>query len=158
MTSTRNSTADNSLESGHPYSAHMQQLIQAAKAAGTPYASMLLNEAGDVVVQNVNTVKQQCDPTAHAEMNTIRQAAAKLGRVNLSGCHLITTCEPCPMCAAAAFWSNISKVTFGLSIAGITAAGHRQIPIKADDILRHSKAKAEVEGGLLADEVRKIFP
>lgn len=136
----------------------MRRLIDAAIVAGTPYVSLLLDPYGNEIVITPNRVKQDTDPTSHAEINTIREAASKLGRTDLNGCHLITTCEPCPMCAAAIFWSRISRVTFGLSIEGITAAGHRQIPVKAGQILRHSRQPVLIEGGLLADEVRKLFP
>ncbi|MCC5935051.1 MAG: nucleoside deaminase [Balneolales bacterium] len=142
----------------HPFASQMRRLIDAAIVAGTPYASMLLDAEGNEIALTPNRVKQEQDPTSHAEMNTIREASARLGSADLSGCHLITTCEPCPMCAAAIFWSGISKVTFGLSIEGITAAGHRQIPLKAAALLKHSRNPVEIEGGLLAEEVRKLFP
>ena len=136
----------------------MRRLIDAAIVVGTPYVSLLLDPDGNEIVLTPNRVKQETDPTSHAEINTIREAAAKLGRTDLSGCHLITTCEPCPMCAAAIFWSRISRVTFGLDIEGITAAGHRQIPIRAEQIFQEAQVPVRIEGGLLADEVLKLFP
>ena len=63
------------------------------------------------------------DPTAHAEVNCIRSAARALQAIDLDGCEMYSTCEPCPMCLAAIHWSKINRVVFGATIADAAAAG-----------------------------------
>ncbi len=66
-----------------------------------------------------NTNKVDKDPTAHAEINAIREAAKKMNNRHLENCTLFTTCEPCPMCFAAAWWAKISRIVYGMSISDV---------------------------------------
>ena len=59
-----------------------------------------------------NSVTPSRDPTAHAEVNAIRKAAARLGTYDLSGCVIFTSCEPCPMCLGAIYWAHIDRVYY----------------------------------------------
>jgi tRNA(Arg) A34 adenosine deaminase TadA len=63
------------------------------------------------------------DPTAHGEVNAIRAAAKALGAFSLAGCQLYTSCEPCPMCLAAAYWARIDAIYYGASAADAARAG-----------------------------------
>ncbi len=74
-----------------------------------PFGAVIVHD-GKVLAEAHNTVWRENDPTAHAEINAIRQAATRLGRIDLSGGTMFTTVEPCPMCLAAAHWSKISRV------------------------------------------------
>ena len=78
---------------------------------------------GRIVGAGVNTVTASCDPTAHAEVNAIRAAARALGNFSLAGCQLYTSCEPCPMCLAAAYWARIETIYYGASAADAARAG-----------------------------------
>src|SRR5262245_26288487 len=105
---------------------HMHQAVAKARegiAAGqTPFGAVIVRD-GQVLASAHNTVWRDTDPTAHAEVNAIRQAAAALGVVKLIGATLYTTCEPCPMCLSAIHWAKIQRCVFGASIADATAAG-----------------------------------
>src|SRR5262245_39005406 len=102
-------------------------------AAGqSPFGSVILGPDGQVVAEGYNTVWADTDPTAHAEVNTIRLAAGALGRIELSGCTLYSTCEPCPMCLASSHWAALDRVVFGALITDATAAGFREMPIPAE--------------------------
>ena len=81
---------------------------------GGPFGAVIVRE-GEVVARGHNEVLKSNDPTAHAEMVTIRRAAAALGRFDLSDCVLYTSCEPCPMCLSAIYWARIPTVFFGCS-------------------------------------------
>ena len=79
---------------------------------GGPFGAVIVLD-GQVIAQGHNEVLKTNDPTAHAEITVIRRAAARLGRFDLSGCELYTSCEPCPMCLSAIYWSRISTVYYG---------------------------------------------
>jgi guanine deaminase len=72
-----------------------------------------------------NSVLRDNDPTAHAEVNAIREACRKLESYDLSGCVLYTTAYPCPMCLSAIIWANIKKVYFGCRPQDAEAIGFR---------------------------------
>lgn len=81
---------------------------------GGPFGAVILKDA-QVIAKAHNSVLLSNDPTAHAEMNAIREASTKLQSYDLSGCVLYTSCEPCPMCLGAIFWARISTVYYGAS-------------------------------------------
>ncbi len=94
----------------------------AAAGAGGPFGAVIVRD-GRIVGAGVNTVTASCDPTAHAEVNAIRAAARALGNFSLAGCQLYTSCEPCPMCLAAAYWARIETIYYGASAADAARAG-----------------------------------
>ena len=82
-----------------------------------PFAALVVH-SGRVVGEGVNDVKVTDDLTGHAEIRALQAAARELGTRRLAGCVLYTSCEPCPMCLGAIYWSGITEVYYGLSIAG----------------------------------------
>lgn len=79
---------------------------------GGPFGAVI-TKGNKIIAVSSNTVLADKDPTAHAEVNAIREACKALGTIDLSGCELYATGYPCPMCLSAIIWSNISKVYFG---------------------------------------------
>lgn len=79
---------------------------------GGPFGAVLV-EGGRIVARAHNRVVKTHDPTAHAEVLALRAASRRLGRFDLSDCVLYSTCEPCPMCLAAAYWAKIRTLYFG---------------------------------------------
>src|SRR5690606_6084224 len=110
----------------------------------TPFGSAIVRD-GLLVAARHNTVWRDLDPTAHAEVHAIRAAAGALRPIDLSGCSLFTTCEPCPMCLAAIHWSRIDRVVFGATIADAAAAGFHEMPVAAAQLaaLGHSPLRIE---------------
>lgn len=94
----------------------MQKAIQLSidniDKGGGPFAAIIIKE-GEIIAEAANSVTNDNDPTAHAEVNAIRKAAKNLNSFDLSGCEIYTSCEPCPMCLGAIYWSGISKVFYG---------------------------------------------
>jgi len=84
---------------------------QAAKAGEVPVGAVMICNGG-IIAEAGNAMRGQLDPTAHAEMVAIRQAAARLGTPRLDACELWVTLEPCAMCAAAISLARIGKLTF----------------------------------------------
>jgi guanine deaminase len=78
---------------------------------GGPFAAVVVFE-GRIVGEGTNLVAATNDPTAHAEIIAIREACRQLGRFHLEGCDLYASCEPCPMCLGAIYWSHLSRVFF----------------------------------------------
>ncbi len=89
---------------------------------GGPFGAVIVR-GGKIIGEGVNSVTACNDPTAHAEINAIRAAAMALSTFTLAGCELYTSCEPCPMCIAAAYWARLDVVFYGASAADATRAG-----------------------------------
>ena len=79
---------------------------------GGPFGAVIVKD-NHIVAGSSNSVTIDNDPTAHAEVNTIRQACRKLGTFDLSGCTIYTSCEPCPMCLGAIYWAHIDRIYYG---------------------------------------------
>jgi tRNA(Arg) A34 adenosine deaminase TadA len=80
--------------------------------AGGPFGAVIVR-GGEVIAAGVNCVTANNDPTAHAEVTAIRAACRVLGTFQLTGCEVYTSCEPCPMCLAAIYWSRCAAIYFG---------------------------------------------
>jgi guanine deaminase len=87
-----------------------------------PFGAVVVHK-GKIVSESTNMVVQSNDPTAHAEILAIRSAAKKLGTHNLNECILYSSCEPCPMCLGAIYWSGISNVFYAADRKDASAAG-----------------------------------
>jgi len=90
-------------------------------------------------------------------LKAIREAAATLGTPDLVGALLVSTCEPCPMCAALATWANVTTVVFGSSIADTAAMGRTRIMVGAAEIAGRSPFTMEVIGGVLKEECDRLY-
>ena len=88
--------------------------IQNIKNNGGPFGCVIVKE-NKIIAEGVNRVTHNNDPTAHAEIVAIRNACKKLNTFNLEKCELYTSCEPCPMCLSAIYWSHIDKIYYGNS-------------------------------------------
>ncbi|MBR2712709.1 MAG: nucleoside deaminase [Bacilli bacterium] len=91
---------------------------------GGPFGACIVKD-GKIVGKGSNKVLKNNDPTAHAEINAIREACKNLNTYDLSGCTLYTTCYPCPMCLSAIIWANIKKVYYGNTKEDAESIGFR---------------------------------
>lgn len=78
---------------------------------GGPFGAVIVKD-GIIIAEASNSVTKTNDPTAHAEINAIRQAAQYLKSFDLSNCEIYSSCEPCPMCLAAIYWAKIDKLFY----------------------------------------------
>jgi len=85
--------------------------IESAKSKGGPFGSVIVKD-NKIIAEGFNQVTINSDPTAHGEIVAIRSACQKLNTFNLSGCDLYSSCEPCPMCLSAIYWSRIENVFY----------------------------------------------
>ena len=124
-------------------------------ATGGPFAAVVVRE-GKIIGEGVNSVTTTNDPTAHAEVNAIRAAAKSLGTFTLAGCELYTSCEPCPMCLAAAYWARLDAVYYGASAADAARAGFDDAFLYAE--LRKDSSQRKLPASqLLGDEAWASF-
>ena len=85
---------------------------ESVKNGGGPFGAVIVKD-NEIIAGSSNSVTIDNDPTAHAEVNTIRQACKKLGTFDLSGCVIYTSCVPCPMCLGAIYWAKIDRIYYG---------------------------------------------
>ncbi len=90
--------------------------------AGGPFGAIIARD-GEIIATGQNAVTRTNDPTAHAEVVAIRRACAHLGVFELHGCVLYTSCEPCPMCLAAAYWARVQAIYFAATQDDAAAVG-----------------------------------
>lgn len=125
---------------------------QAAQAGEVPVGAVVVKD-GQIVGRGCNAPISKHDPTAHAEIAALRDAAQRLGNYRLVGCELFVTLEPCVMCVGAMFHARIARVVFGASDPKTGAAGS-VLDLFAQGQINHH---ATLEGGLLADECSKVL-
>jgi len=123
--------------------------------SGGPFAAVIVRE-GKIVGEGVNTVTATLDPTAHGEVNAIRNACRALGAFSLEGCELYTSCEPCPMCLSASYWARISAVYYGASAADAARAGFDDAFLY-EEFRKSKSARSLPAEQLLADEAWSAF-
>jgi tRNA(adenine34) deaminase len=124
----------------------------AAKRNEVPIGAVIVRNGSILAAASNRTVRDQ-DPTGHAELLAIREAAAKLERWRLDDCTLYVTLEPCAMCAGAMVLSRIKRVVFGAWDEKAGMAG------SVGDLLRHPRLnhRPEVRAGVLADECARVL-
>jgi guanine deaminase len=122
---------------------------------GGPFGAVIARN-GEVVAEGWNQVISANDPTAHAEVVAIRRACAALGRFDLSDCEIFTSCEPCPMCLAAAYWARLRRIHYGNDRQAAAAIGfddeflYREVP-------KPIEQRAIPTRQMLAGEARAAF-
>jgi guanine deaminase len=123
---------------------------------GEPFGACIVLD-GAIAAVAANTTSLACDPTAHAEINAIRDAARTLARPQLAGATIYCTTEPCAMCMAAISWAQIGRVVYGCDWRASAALGFAEIGVDAAEIGRRAPHPIELRGGLLFDECRALL-
>jgi tRNA(Arg) A34 adenosine deaminase TadA len=134
----------------------VEKAREGVAAGQTPFGAVIVRD-GAVVAAAHNTVWRDTDPTAHAEVNAIRLAARALGSIDLAGCDMFTTCEPCPMCLSAIHWSKIERVVYGATIADAAAAGFSELHVAARKLAEMGGSRLRVEADPDAQACRDLF-
>jgi len=125
------------------------------RGAGGPFGAVVALD-GAVVAEGWNQVTSTNDPTAHAEIVAIRRACAALGRFDLRGAILYTSCEPCPMCLAAAWWARVDSVVFGNAREDAAAIGFDD-QVLYDEVAKPIEARSLPMRRLLQAEALEVF-
>jgi len=100
----------------------IQLSLKSIAVGGGPFGAVIVKD-GKEIASGYNQVTMTNDPTAHAEVTAIREASKTLNTFDLSGCEIYTSCEPCPMCLSAIYWSRIDKIYYANTKADAKAIG-----------------------------------
>lgn len=143
-----------------PLAARLPELMRAAIAeaerADQPFGCALAAFAtGELLGAAANSAST--DPTAHAEVNALRLMAGR--GLDPRDVLLVSTAEPCPMCASASWWASVRGVVYGTSIADLIRFGWRQIDLPCGDLLARAKPPSGLIliGGILAEETDPLY-
>jgi tRNA(Arg) A34 adenosine deaminase TadA len=122
---------------------------------GGPFGAVVARD-GVIVARGWNAVTSSLDPTAHAEVVAIRRACRKLGSFSLAGCVLYASCEPCPMCLAAAYWSRVDRLVYAATREDAAVAGFDDAFIY-DEVPLVPEARSLHTDHLLRAEAAAVF-
>jgi tRNA(Arg) A34 adenosine deaminase TadA len=122
----------------------------------SPFGACIVKD-GQVVAVEHNHVWADTDITAHAEICAIRSACRKLGTIDLSGCVIYSTTEPCPMCFSAIHWAKISTIYYGTSIADAQKEGFNELTVSNFDMKKYGESPVEIFDGVLREKAMELF-
>ncbi len=123
---------------------------ESALGAGGPFGAVVVR-GNEILAQACNSVTADGDPTAHAEINAIREACRRLGTFRLTGCELYASCEPCPMCLGAIYWARLDRVYFAATREDAAGVGFDDSLIYREASRPHSE-RTIMTSQLLAEE------
>lgn len=115
-----------------------------------PFGACIARD-GEMISCEHNSVYGLNDPTAHAEVRAIRSACRVLGTIDLTGCVVYSTTEPCPMCFSACHWARISKIVYGTEIADSQAVGFSELTIPNHEMKHRGGSDIEIVGGFMRE-------
>ncbi len=138
----------------------MQEAIELAqknldKKNGGPFGAIVVKD-GKIIGRGVNTVTTNNDPTAHAEVNAIRDACKNIGSFQLDDCEIYSSCEPCPMCLGAIYWARPAKLYFAATKDDAASAGFDDSEIYKEIALPKEQRKIPTEQ-VLQKEAQQVF-
>lgn len=122
----------------------------------TPFGACI-SKNGEVISCVHNIVWDSLDITAHAEIHAIRDACRGLNTVDLSGCVIYSTCEPCPMCFSACHWAKISRIVYGARIEDAKGVGFNELTVSNEKMKQLGNSPVELVGGILREENLDLF-
>ena len=128
---------------------------ESVERGGGPFGAVIARN-GEIVAEGSNSVSLECDPTAHAEISAIRNAAKKLGTFDLSGCEIYTSCEPCPMCLGAIYWARLGKMYYANNRRDAAEIGFKDDFIYQEAVLSPADRSMPSEN-LLREEALAVF-
>ncbi len=138
----------------------MQLAVDAAKkgvdSGQSPFGACIVKN-GEVISCEYNVVWESNDITAHAEIHAIREANRKLKTIDLSGCVIYSTCEPCPMCFTAIHWARIDRLYFGARIEDAKRFGFNELTVSNEMLKSHGKSKVQIKGDFMREKCIELF-
>ncbi|MFA5039120.1 MAG: nucleoside deaminase [Candidatus Omnitrophota bacterium] len=130
--------------------------VEGVEAGQTPFGACIVKGENIIALEH-NQVWRNTDITAHAEICAVRAACEKLKTVDLSGCVIYSTCEPCPMCFAACHWANISAIVCGGRIADARKLGFDELTVSNTLMKVLGRSPVRVRKDFLRQECLEVF-
>jgi len=144
----------------HPQKSFMRLAIDKAMEGvdhgQTPFGACIV-KGEKVVALEHNVVGETTDITAHAEIHAIREACHTLNTIDLSGCEIYSTCEPCPMCFTACHWARLDRIISGTDISDAKAFGFNELTVSNEVLREKGGSDIEIVSGFLRDECLVVF-
>jgi tRNA(Arg) A34 adenosine deaminase TadA len=134
----------------------IEKARQGVRKGQTPFGACIV-KGNKVIACCHNLVWKNTDITAHAEITAIRLACKRLKKVDLSGCVIYSTCEPCPMCFAACHWARISRIVFGCAIKDAEKYGFNELRVSNLKLRQLAKIKISLTPSISVKENIKLF-
>ena len=128
---------------------------ESVRSGGGPFGAVIVRN-GEIIARGENRVTVCNDPTAHAEVSAIREAAARMGTYDLSGCEIYSSCEPCPMCLGAIYWARLDRLYYAGTRADAANVGFDDAHIYEELPLDPSQRELPTES-LLREEAQRVF-
>jgi tRNA(Arg) A34 adenosine deaminase TadA len=122
----------------------------------SPFGACIVKN-GEVIACDHNIVISSTDITAHGEVNAIRNACRKLNNIQLTGCEIYSTCEPCPMCFTAIHWARIDKIIYGARIEDAAKFGFNELKVSNLHLKENGGSRVEIVGDFMRDDCIKLF-
>ena len=135
----------------------IEQCRQGIAAEQSPFGAVIATHTGEVVCTVHNTVRSSGDVTAHAEITAIREACRLLDTISLMRHFIVTTCEPCPMCAAAIHWARLDAVVYGSAIENAQQAMFNELTVPTQSLFDQGGSNVRVYPYVLRDECNRLF-
>ena len=129
--------------------------INSANDTGGPFGCVIVKDE-KIIAEGSNKVTFSNDPTAHAEIVAIREACKKLNTFNLSGCDIYASCEPCPMCLSAIYWSHVDNIFYANSREDAKKINFDDSLIYSEISKKNEDRKISIKQ-MLRDEALKAF-
>ena len=128
---------------------------ESVQSGGGPFGAVIVRN-GEIIARGENRVTVCNDPTAHAEVSAIREAAARMGTYDLSGCEIYSSCEPCPMCLGAIYWARLDRLYYAGTRADAANEGFDDAHIYEELPLDPSQRELPTQT-LLREEAQRVF-
>jgi tRNA(adenine34) deaminase len=125
------------------------------REANHGFGAVILKD-GAIIARTHDREESEQDPTSHAELNAIRIASKELGK-NLSGCLMVSTHEPCPMCASAMVWAGINEIAYGYSIEQSLEQGRKRINLSCCEVFERAGKIPVIHAGILRAECEVLY-
>ena len=136
----------------------IQEAWEGDRTPGAGEVGCVIVSEGEVVASGHNEAEMRHDPTAHAEIVTLRKLGEKWKKMDFRGCTLYCTLQPCGMCAVACIWAKITRVVYGATRNDVHSMYFDTRHINASDLLRDAfRDDMEITGGVLARECSELY-
>jgi tRNA(adenine34) deaminase len=134
----------------------LEEAMQSLREGNNGFGAVLVKD-GTLLERTHDTEVTDSDPTAHAEIKLVRLAAMRTLGKGAEGCTVVSTHEPCPMCAGALVWAKVSEIVYGTSIEQSKGLGRTMVGLKCEEVVSRAPWKIRVVGGVLASQCSRLY-